>query len=104
MQGEKLDFVGLPPTDPDSAVRIRDGRSFFFARIVFSYRDIFGTRYEVRSTAKYGRVTSRTGTAVMGFEFRDTPIAETDWDIDTCNFARLRQYNGFRRIETCQKN
>lgn len=86
----------LPPVD-DSA--LREGKVFLYLRITVLYRDIFGTNYEMRATAKYGMIVDPKGEAVLGFEFPEAPPTPELWKATPREFVGYRRYNSHKRIE-----
>jgi hypothetical protein len=86
----------LPAVD-DRA--IREGKVFVYLRIIVLYRDIFGANYEMRTTAKYGKIVDPKGEAVLGFEFPEKPLPAQFWKVPPKEFVRHRQYNSHKRFE-----
>ena len=86
----------LPPRDVSA---VRAGTLYLYLRIILVYRDIFGGRYEMRATAKYGHIIDAKGADGIGFEFPEVPLDRKWWKACPKEFAASRHYNSHKRIE-----
>jgi hypothetical protein len=98
-KGQESSIVISEQLPPINSEALREGTWSFYLRAVLAYRDIFGTRYELRSTAKFGKIIKSNGDADLGFEFPEKPLSVKLWDIEPKEFVKLRQYNSHKRIE-----
>jgi hypothetical protein len=99
MPSQKSSIVISEHLSPIDANAVRDGTLFFYLRIIVWYRDIFGTRYELRATAKYGKIIDLKGDAGFGVEFPEVDLPKELWKVIPKEFVSLRQYNSHKRIE-----
>jgi hypothetical protein len=64
-----------------------------FLRVTVRYRDIYGSQYELVSTAKYASVEGKPS-----FQFPEVPVPKEQWATDAGVFAKTRLYNGHRQL------
>ena len=90
-QGETFNFkiTNLPVIDASNITDVKDGKSFLYLRLVVLFRDLAGTRYEIRTTGQYS--------PQIGFQFPELPISNEP-QLNACDFAANRKFNTYRRI------
>lgn len=98
-QGQKTQIVIPRHFPPMDVAAIREGRTFLFVRVVIEYRDIFGTRFEMRTTAKYGKTVNADGDEPLGVEFPEALLSPELQKASTGEFVKSRKYNSHKRLE-----